>query len=65
MPLHLAHEAERRDISSPDFTLLAKAVGMKGVKVSDPAKLDSAVAAATRSRGPVLLDIEVDRDAEA
>jgi acetolactate synthase-1/2/3 large subunit len=53
------------DISSPDFTLLAKAVGMKGVKVSDPAKLDSAVAAATRSRGPVLLDIEVDRDAEA
>lgn len=53
------------DISSPDFTLLAKSVGMKGVKVTDPDKLDSAVAAAVRSRGPVLLDIEVDRDAEA
>ena len=53
------------DISSPDFTLLAKSVGMKGIKVTDPAKLDFVVAAAVRSRGPVLLDIEVDKDAEA
>ena len=53
------------DIASPDFTLLAKAVGMKGVRVTDPSKLDAAVASAVRHRGPVLLDIEVDRDAEA
>ncbi len=53
------------DLSSPDFTLLAKAVGMKGVKVSDPAKLDAAVASAVRSRAPVLIDIEVDKEAEA
>ncbi len=53
------------DLSSPDFTLLAKAVGMKGFKVTDPAKLDSAVARAFRMRGPVLLDIAVDKEAEA
>ena len=53
------------DITSPDFSLLAKAVGMKGVRVSDPARLDAAVAKAVRSRGPVLIDIEVDKDAEA
>ena len=53
------------DITSPDFTLLAKSVGMKGVKVTDPAKLNSAVTSAVRYRGPILLDIEVDRDAEA
>ena len=53
------------DIASPDFTLVAKAMGMRGVRVADPAKLDAAVARAVRSRGPVLLDIEVDRDAEA
>ena len=53
------------DIASPDFTLVAKAMGMRGVRVADPARLDAAVARAVRSRGPVLLDIEVDRDAEA
>jgi len=53
------------DIASPDFTLMAKAMGMRGVRVTDPARLDAAVARAVRSRGPVLLDIEVDRDAEA
>ena len=53
------------DITSPDFSLLAKAVGMKGVRVSDPTRLDAAVAKAVRSRGPVLIDIEVDKDAEA
>jgi thiamine pyrophosphate-dependent acetolactate synthase large subunit-like protein len=38
---------------------------MKGVKVTDPARLDAAVASAVRFKGPVLLDIEVERDAEA
>ena len=53
------------DLASPDFALLARAVGMKGVKVSDPAKLDAAVASAARSHAPVLVDIEVDKEAEA
>lgn len=53
------------DLSSPDFTLLAKAVGMKGVRVSNPSKLDSVIASAVRSHTPVLIDIEVDKEAEA
>ncbi len=53
------------DLQSPDFTILAKSMGMKGVKVTDPSKLLSAVEKAVRSRGPVLLDITVDKEAEA
>lgn len=53
------------DIASPDFTLLAKAAGVKARRIAAPAQLDAAVAQAVRAHGPVLLDIEVDKDAEA
>ena len=53
------------DISSPDFTLLAKAVGMKGVKVSEPNRLNAVVTRAIKYDKPILLDIVVDKEAEA
>ena len=49
---------------SPDFVKLAQAQGCKGIKVSDPGKVDNALRAALRanSRGiPVLIEIEVAR----
>ena len=53
------------DLRSPDFVKLAAAYGMRGVRVSDGAKLDTALARATRSRQPMLVEVVVDREAEA
>jgi len=53
------------DLRSPDFVKLAAAYGMRGVRVSDGAKLDAALARATRSRQPTLVEVVVDREAEA
>ena len=46
-------------ISSPDFVKLAQAHGMKGVRISDPRKLDAAIAKAVRAKGPFLVEVEV------
>ena len=53
------------DLVSPDFVKLAAAYGMRGVRVSDGAKLDAAISKATRSRRPTLVEVVVDREAEA
>ena len=50
-------------ISSPDFVRLAQAYGLRGVRVSDPAKLDGAIARAIRAKGPVLVEVIVDSEA--
>jgi len=50
-------------ISSPDFVKLAQAHGLKGVRVSDPRKLDEAIARAVRAKGPVLVEVLVDPEA--
>ena len=52
----------RTPIASPDFVKIAQAHGMKGVRVSDSARLDAAIAKAVRAKGPVL--VEVDAAAE-
>ena len=44
-------------ITSPDFVKLAQAHGMRGLRVSDPKKLDAAIAKAVRTRGPVLVEV--------
>ena len=44
-------------ISSPDFVKLAAAHGMKGVRVTDPKRLDAAIAKAIRAKGPVLVEV--------
>ena len=46
-------------ITSPDFVKLAAAHGMKGVRVSDPKRLDAAIAKAVRAKGPFLVEVEV------
>ena len=50
-------------ISSPDFVKLAQAYGLKGVRVSDPAKLDATVARAIRSKAPSLVEVVVEPEA--
>ena len=44
-------------IASPDFVKLAQAHGMRGLRVSDPKKLDAAIAKAVRAKGPVLVEV--------
>ena len=44
-------------ISSPDFVKLAAAHGMRGVRVTDPKKLDAAILKAVSSKGPVLVEV--------
>ena len=44
-------------ITSPDFVRLAQAHGLKGVRVSDQKRLDSAIAKAARAKGPVLVEV--------
>ncbi|MBR1921952.1 MAG: acetolactate synthase, large subunit, biosynthetic type, partial [Kiritimatiellae bacterium] len=53
------------DLSSPDFVMLARAHGLKAARVAENARLDAAVARACRARGPYLLEVKVDKEAEA
>ena len=53
------------DLRSPDFVKLAAAYGMRGERVSDAARLDAAIARAVRSKSPMLVEVAVDREAEA
>lgn len=53
------------DIRTPDFVKLASAYGVRGIRVTDCAKLDAAIARAVRSKSPVLVEVSVDREAEA
>ena len=46
-------------ISSPDFVKLARAYGVKGVRVAAGPRLDAAIARAVRARGPVLVEVKV------
>jgi acetolactate synthase-1/2/3 large subunit len=47
---------------SPDFAKLARAQGCKGIKVTDPAKVDAALMAAVKTNHreqPVLIDVHI------
>jgi len=50
-------------LASPDFVKLAEAYGLKGLRVSDPKKLDAAIAKAIRAKAPVLVEVLVDPEA--
>jgi acetolactate synthase I/II/III large subunit len=45
--------------SLPDFVALAEAYGWKGIRCSDPAKLDDAIAEMLAYKGPVMFDCRV------
>jgi pyruvate dehydrogenase (quinone) len=44
-------------LDNPDLAAVARAIGLHGIRVSDPEQLDEAVQAALAYPGPVLLDV--------
>ncbi|MFI1508718.1 thiamine pyrophosphate-dependent enzyme [Streptomyces sp. NPDC020597] len=49
-------------LDNPDFAAVAQAMGITGIRVTDPADLDSAVRRAFSTAGPVLLDVLTNPD---
>jgi len=50
-------------LTSPDFVRLARAFGMSGVRVTDPARLDGAIRRAVAAGRPTLVEVVVDPEA--
>ena len=53
------------DMENPDFALVAKAMGMEGITVTDPDKVQSALETAMKIDGPVLVNVMTDPNALA
>jgi pyruvate dehydrogenase (quinone) len=49
------------DLENPNFAAMAEAVGIRGIRVEDPAKVEGAIKAALTHDGPVLVDAVVNR----
>ncbi|MFE3634243.1 thiamine pyrophosphate-dependent enzyme [Streptomyces sp. NPDC059168] len=49
-------------LDNPDFAAVAEAMGIPGIRVTDPADVESAVRRAFRTPGPVLLDVLTNPD---
>ncbi|MFI0717528.1 thiamine pyrophosphate-dependent enzyme [Streptomyces sp. NPDC021224] len=49
-------------LDNPDFAAVATALGLTGIRVTDPADLDDAVRTALATPGPVLLDVLTNPD---
>jgi pyruvate dehydrogenase (quinone) len=49
------------DFQNPNFAAMAKAVGIYGVRLEDPADVEAGIAAALAHDGPVLIDAVVNR----
>ena len=49
------------DLENPNFALMAEAVGIKGVRIEDPADVETKLAEALAHPGPVLVDAVVNR----
>lgn len=45
------------NLENPDFAVMAKAIGIHGIRVKDPAHLESAIKETLAYDGPVLLDV--------
>ncbi len=45
------------DLKNPDFAKMAEAVGIRGIRVEDPADLEQAISRALAHPGPALLDV--------
>jgi pyruvate dehydrogenase (quinone) len=48
------------ELKNPNFAALAEAVGLKGLRVEDPAEVRPALAQGLEFRGPVLVDVVTD-----
>jgi len=53
------------DMINPDFALVARAMGFKGITVADPGEVETAIAHALNEEGPVLLNIMTNPNALA
>jgi len=49
------------ELANPNFAAMAEAVGVRGIRIEDPAKVDDAIVAALAHDGPVLVDAVVNR----
>lgn len=49
-------------LDDPDFAAVAEALGITGIRVTDPADVENAVRRAFRSPGPVLLNVLTNPD---
>jgi pyruvate dehydrogenase (quinone) len=49
------------ELRNPDFAALAQAVGIRGIRLEDPAAVDAGITAAFAHDGPVLIDAVVNR----
>jgi pyruvate dehydrogenase (quinone) len=49
------------ELVNPDFAAMAEAVGIKGVRLENPAKIEGQIAEALAHPGPVLIDAVVNR----
>ena len=49
------------DLKNPNFAAMAEAVGIRGIRLKDPAEVDQGIAAAIAHNGPVLVDAVVNR----
>lgn len=49
------------DLKNPNFAAMAEAIGIKGIRIEDPADVESGIAAALAHAGPVLVDAVVAR----
>src|SRR5437660_5232399 len=49
------------DLQNPDFAAMAEAVGIRGIRLEDPADVEKGLAAAFAHDGPVLVDAVVNR----
>ncbi len=52
------------ELSGLDFLSLARGMGCKATKVSNPSELEASLGALFASRGPHLLEVEIDRDVQ-
>ncbi|MBW8727639.1 MAG: ubiquinone-dependent pyruvate dehydrogenase [Inquilinus limosus] len=49
------------ELDNPDFAAMAEAVGIKGVRIDDPARVEDGIAEALAHPGPVVIDAVVNR----
>ena len=49
------------EFRNPNFAAMAETVGVRGIRIEDPAEVDAGIAAALAHQGPVLVDAVVNR----
>jgi acetolactate synthase I/II/III large subunit len=56
------YSSSNMEVGAPDFELLAKAYGIKGISISDRSELAPAIAEMLAHAGPVLMEVKVTRE---